>query len=472
MTKAKMLIGGVLVDGPTSFQVVNPANGSVIGTAPECDRQHLDLAVSAAREAFPSWSATPDGERSKLLKAAAGALETNADRLARLLTSEHGKPVADSMMEIHGAAHWLRSIADMTIPSTTNEDSAVRLSQTRHVPIGVVGAISPWNFPFLLSFWKIAPALKAGNTMVLKPSPFTPLAILEAGALLAEILPTGVLNIVTGGDDLGPWLTVHPGIDKVTFTGSTATGKLVMQSAATTLKRLTLELGGNDAAIVLPDVDVDKVAQDIFWASFRNSGQVCVATKRLYVHVDVYEALTAALVRYAKTVKMADGSEQGTQLGPIQNKPQYDRVIDLLEDCRSNGMRFLIGGECDPQAQGYFVPITMIDNPPEGSRIVQEEQFGPILPILKFEDIEDVIARANASEYGLAGAVWSGSPDAAMAVAERLETGTVWVNEAIVMAPGQPFAGHKQSGFGVENGLAGLLEYTVPKTFTVRRLVA
>jgi acyl-CoA reductase-like NAD-dependent aldehyde dehydrogenase len=316
--------------------------------------------------------------------------------------------------------------------------------------------------------WKVAPALVAGNTMVLKPSPFTPLCTLKIGELFNSVFPAGVFNVVSGGDDLGPMMTAHPGFAKISFTGSTATGKRVMESAARDLKRLTLELGGNDASIVLPDVDLDAVAQNIFMAAFYNTAQICVATKRLYVHEDVYDGLRDRLAAIAGAVKVGDGSEQGTVLGPIQNKRQYDRVMDLLDDARASGLT-LIQGAAVPDGAGYFVPVTIVDNPPEDSRVVQEEAFGPILPMLKFSDVDDVIERANASEYGLGGAVWSADTDKAVDVARRLETGTVWVNQFINLRPDTPFAGRKNSGFGVENGMEGLLEYMAPQAVYVAK---
>jgi len=354
---------------------------------------------------------------------------------------------------------------------TVVEDTAERRGETRHVPIGVVGAIAPWNFPVILAMFKVAPALLAGNTVILKPSPFTPLTTLRIGELLRGVLPDGVLNIVTGGDDLGPWITSHPGIDKVSFTGSTQTGRKVMQSAAATLKRITLELGGNDAAIVMPDVDVEQVAEQLFWAAFRNTGQICIATKRMYVHKDVYEPLKDALVAYAKTVKVGDGADQGTQMGPIQNRLQYQRVLDLIEDAKAKGYKFLVGGE-KSEAPGYFVPVTIIDNPPENSRIVQEEQFGPVLPLLKFDDLEDVIGKANATEYGLGGSIWSKDEDKALEIAGRLASGTVWINESQHLSPLAAFGGQKQSGLGVEEALEGLLEYTNTQTVFLKKAAA
>jgi acyl-CoA reductase-like NAD-dependent aldehyde dehydrogenase len=463
-----MTIEGRGVAGEASIEVFNPANGRAFARAPDCSREQLDEAVASARVAFPGWKATPVSERQALIRRAGDVLLENAEALAPLFTREQGRPVDAALQEIQGAAAWLHGCAAMTPPEHIIEDSDTQQVRTRYVPLGVVCAISPWNFPVTLSIWKIGPALVAGNTMVLKPSPFTPLCMLKIGELLRDVLPPGVLNVITGGDDLGPWMTAHPGFDKISFTGSTTTGKSVMKSASADLKRMTLELGGNDAAIVLPDVDLDEVAQKIFFGAFFNTAQICIATKRLYVHQDIYEDLKQRLHGIAQAVKVGDGSEQGTVLGPVQNRRQYERVMELMEDAKRTGLTLLQGSEI-PEGEGYFVPVTIVDDPPEDSRVVQEEAFGPILPMLKFDDIEDVIARANDSEYGLAGAVWSKDIDRAVEIAERMETGTVWINQNLQMAPNQPFAGHKQSGFGVENGMEGLLEYMVPQTISIAR---
>lgn len=470
MTAAyKMLIGGERVGSETSLDVINPATGKVLAHVPDCSREQLDQAVRAARQAFPAWKSMPIEQRADKLREAAAVLVENKDELKRLLTSEQGKPHDEAEFEIMASAYWLTSFADMRLPVVVNEDTPERRSETRHVPLGVVGAIAPWNFPAVLVYWKLAPALIAGNTLMLKPSPFTPLTALRMAELLSDVFPPGVLNVVTGRDDLGPWITSHPDIDKISFTGSTATGRRVMASAAANLKKVTLELGGNDAAIVMPDVDIPTVAPALFWAAFRNSGQICIATKRMYIHADIYDELTRAIVDYAKTVKVGDGSEQGTMLGPIQNRQQYERVLGFIEEARENGFRFMTGGEVDQDAPGYFIPVTIVDNPPDDSRLVREEPFGPILPVLKFDDVDDVVRRANDSEYGLAGSVWSSDLEQAQAIAARLETGTVWINEVQHLAPGTAFAGHKQSGVGVENGMDGLLEYTVTQTISVKK---
>jgi acyl-CoA reductase-like NAD-dependent aldehyde dehydrogenase len=459
----RMTINGELVGcGAATVDVLNPATGEVFATAPDCAPEQLNSAVESARTAYLIWRNVPIGERQALVKRAADILAEHVDDLARLFTKEQGRPVDAARSEILGGVAWLNAFAQMTPPVHVSEDSATQWIETRYVPLGVVCAISPWNFPVSLSLWKIAPALVAGNTIVLKPSPFTPLCMLKIGELLRDLFPAGVLNIISGGDDLGPAMTSHPGFAKISFTGSTATGKRVMASAAKDLKRVTLELGGNDAAIVMPDVDVDAVAQKIFFGAFYNTAQICVATKRLYVHEDIYDALRDRLIAIARAVTVGDGSEQGTVLGPIQNKRQFDRVMALIDDARANNLT-LIEGSAVPDNGGYFIPVTIVDNPPEDSRVVQEEAFGPVLPMLKFSDIDDVIARANASEYGLAGAVWSKDTDAAVAIARRMETGTIWINQNLVLRPDTPFAGHKQSGSGVENGMDGLLEYMIPQ---------
>jgi acyl-CoA reductase-like NAD-dependent aldehyde dehydrogenase len=463
-----MTIGGVDVAGVSTFPVINPATGAVFAQAPECSRQQLDDAVTAARLALPNWAATPFAERQKILISLAGVLLNHVDELKLLLTQEQGKPHGDAAAEIQSAASRCKSTALFELPRLVIEDSLDRWGETRRVPLGVVGAIAPWNFPISLAMMKVAPALLAGNTVVLKPSPFTPLTTLRLGHLMQSVLPVGVLNVVSGGDELGPWMTTHPGIDKIGFTGSTGTGRKVMASSAATLKRITLELGGNDAAIVLPDINVQQIVEKLFWAAFRNNGQICMAAKRVYVHRDVYEALKIALVAYANTIRVGDGSEQDTQLGPLQNLLQYRRVLDLIEDSKRNGHKFALAGD-PPSSSGYFVHPTIIDNPPEDARIVQEEQFGPIMPLMVFDDIDDVVDRANSSPYGLCASIWSGDVDRALEIGSRLQVGTIWVNEAHYLSPFAPFGGHKQSGLGVEGSKEVLLEYTNAQTIFVRK---
>jgi aldehyde dehydrogenase (NAD+) len=464
----RMLIDGDLERGEARFEVVNPATGEPFADAPKATPADLDRAIAAARKAFPGWAATPLDERKARLNALGDAVIAAVDPLMRLLTREQGKPHPEAQAEVLGAGYWLKGAASLDLPVVVNEDSQERYSETRRAPLGVVGAIAPWNFPLVLAMFKLGPALLSGNTVVLKPSPHTPLTTLKFGELAREILPRGVLNVISGGDELGPWMTAHAGFDKISFTGSTATGRKVMASAAPTLKRLTLELGGNDAAIVMSDVDVETVAQELFWAAFRNNGQICIATKRLYVHKDVYEPLKKALVAYARTVKVGDGAEQGVQIGPINNPEQYARVLELIQDAKDRGYAFLLGGE-RMETGGYFVPITILDNPPDDARIVKEEQFGPVLPLLKFDDYEEAIARANDTEYGLGASVWGRDEDRALQIAQRIDSGTVWVNETQHLSPTAAFGGMKQSGVGVEGGLEGIMAYTNAQTLVRKR---
>ena len=464
-----MTIDGRAATAAATFKAFNPATEEVIATAPDASREQLQEAVSAAKRAFPAWSARPLAERQACVAAIGAAIEKHAEDFKRLLTLEQGKPRAGAEWEIGGSIIWCQETAKQALPVHVAEKTDTRSVETRRVPLGVVGGITPWNFPVLLAIWKIAPALVAGNTMVLKPSPNTPLCTLKLGEILRDVLPPGVLNIVSGGNDLGAWMTQHPDIRKISFTGSTATGRKIMEAASGNLKRITLELGGNDPAIVLPDVDIEKTAKELFWAAFQNSAQFCVAAKRLYIHEDIYDQFSAALVDYARTVKVGDGSQQGTDLGPIQNKMQFEKLKDLLADAKKKGQRFLLGGEIG-DGPGYFVPVTIIDNPPENSRVVVEEAFGPVLPLLKFKDIDDVVQRANNTEYGLAASVWGKDVAAARSIAERVEAGTVWINEIHSFSPHVVFGGHKQSGIGLENALEGLSEYTNAQTIVTSQM--
>lgn len=460
-----LIIGGKPLSTAAQIEVRNPATGEVFAHAPAAGAVELEAAVEAATKAFAAWKNVPIAERKAALIKAADIIDANAEELGALFTQEHGRPLPGAIMEIRGAAMWLKAGCQLDLPVDVTEDSPTRRVEVHHVPLGVVCAIVPWNFPVLLAAWKIGPALLAGNTIVLKPSPFTPLTTLRIGALIASCFPAGVLNVLSGGDELGPLMTAHKGFAKITFTGSTATGRRVMESAAKDLKRITLELGGNDAAIVMPDVDVDAVAAQLFEGAFHNTAQVCVATKRLFIHEDIYDKLRDRLHQLAKDLPVGDGAQQGVRYGPVQNEPQYRRVLSLIADARANGLTLLEGAPVP--TRGYFAPLTLVDNPPDNARVVVEEAFGPVLPLLKFKDVDDVVARANDTEYGLAGAVWSADVDKALDIAHRLDTGTVWINQNLQSTPFTPLAGAKQSGFGQENGLAGLLEFTRPKAIFI-----
>lgn len=458
MSEYKLLINGRLVDGADKMDVVNPATEEVLAECPRADEAQLNEAVAAAKAAFPAWSATPLNERSQYLMKLADALEAQQESFARLLTEEQGKPLPQAMHELGATIGTIRYFATLDLPmKTLKEDDTQRVIMHR-TPLGVVAAITPWNFPLVLLILKVAPALLAGNTVVGKPAPTTPLTTLKFGELCAEILPAGVVNFIADQNDLGGKLTGHPDVKKVAFTGSTATGKKVMESVASTLKRLTLELGGNDAAIVLDDADPKEVAPKVFTGATLNSGQICLAIKRVYVPDAMYDEMCDELAKLAGEAVLDDGLKQGTTMGPVQNKAQYEKLKGFIEDAKKNG-KIIAGGEL-PDRKGYFIPPTIVRDIPDDAMLVKEEQFGPVLPVLRYNDVEDVLSRANDSEYGLGGTVWSTDPEKGFEVALKVDSGTVWVNKHLDLQPDIPFAGSKESGMGFEYGQEGLEEFT------------
>ncbi|MFI0352197.1 aldehyde dehydrogenase family protein [Actinomadura sp. 9N407] len=458
MSEYTMTIGGQAAAAPRTFGVINPATGEVAEQAPDCSREQLDAAMAAAQAALPEWRAD-EAARRKALHAAADLLFAKSEEIGRVLTLEQGKPLQDGTMEVVGAGVWLKYFADLELPREVIQDDDNALVEVVRRPMGVVAAITPWNYPLLLAIWKLAPALLAGNTMVLKPSPFTPLSSLRLGEVLREVLPPGVLNVVTGGDELGGWMTAHPAPRKISFTGSVATGKRVAAAAAPDLKRVTLELGGNDPAILLDDADPAVVAEKLFGAAFMNNGQVCSAIKRVYVPEALYGDVVDALAAKARSVKVGDGMTEGVEYGPVNNKPQFDRVSELVADAISGGARAAAGGKAI-DGPGYFFEPTILADVADGSRIVDEEQFGPALPVIKYRDLDEAVERANGTHFGLSGSVWGADADRAAEVAGRLECGTAWVNTHLALAPNQPFGGFKWSGVGVENGTWGLYGFT------------
>src|SRR5262245_5010218 len=463
----RLLIGGKLVEGAGTLDVINPATGRILTTAPRADRGQLEQAVAAAKAAFPSWAATPLRMRGGLLVKLADALEAEQSEFARLLTQEQGKPLPQAQWEITVSVAGLRYFATLDLPlEVLKEDAAQKVIQ-QYRPLGVVAAITPWNLPLLLLMIKVAPALLAGNTVVAKPAPTTPLTTLKFGELCARIVPPGVVNIIVDQNDLGATLTSHADVAKIAFTGSTATGKKVMASASGTLKRLTLELGGNDAAIVLDDADPKDVAPKIFAAATMLSGQACIAIKRLYVHDSLYDAVCDELGRLARATVVGDGLEEGTQMGPIQNQAQFEKVKEFLKDARQNGTIIAGGGVLE--REGYFIQPTIVRDIPDSARLVREEQFGPVLPVLRYADIDDAVARANDTEFGLGGSVWSSNRERAFAIATRINAGMVWVNKHLDVGLDTPFIGAKQSGMGVEMGQEGLKEFTQMSVINVAK---
>jgi acyl-CoA reductase-like NAD-dependent aldehyde dehydrogenase len=457
LTGFKLLIGGRLVAGDATMPVINPATGAAFAESPRASQAQMNEAVAAAKRAFPGWAATPLEERRVLLRSMADRVEAASDELAPLLVRENGMPLANARIEVMVFALKLRACARKEFPSRTIQVAPDWQAEEVVRPLGVVAAITAWNVPLILLGSKLGPALIVGNTVVAKPAPTTPLTALRIGELVADLLPPGVLNIITDANDLGGALTSHPDVRLVSFTGSSATGKKVVASGAATMKRTIMELGGNDPAIVLPDVDVPAVARILFDSAFMNSGQACIATKRIYAHRAVHEALCAELAKLAREARTGDGMQDGVAFGPLQNKAQFERVKSLLADAKTKAT--VVAEGAVPDGPGYFVPPTILKDVPEDSAIVTEEQFGPVLPVLVFDDVEDAIARANATSYGLAASVFSGDAAKARAIAARIEAGTVTVNKTIAFHENLPFGGAKESGLGVDGGQHAFAAY-------------
>ena len=467
---------GLIIDGKKimtdkTFGVRNPATGEVFAQCPVAETAHLDQAVAAAQKAFTTWSRVDDAVRKAKVHALADILEKNMPELMEILTNENGKPLGGyqgigSGMELGGSIAWTRVTAEFSLPIDVIQDNEDARIEVHRKPLGVVGSIPPWNWPLMIAIWHVMPALRTGNTVVIKPSSLTPLTTMRFVELANEVLPPGVLNIVTAESGIGSAMAKHPGINKIVFTGSTPTGKSIMQNGAANLKRCTLELGGNDAGIVLPDVDPKEVAPKLFMTGFHNNGQTCACLKRLYVHEDVYDDICREMAAIAASVRIGNGLEEGVDFGPLQNEDQLKFVCELAEDAKKAGGRFLCGGK-RPEGPGYFFPITLVTDVTDGTRLVDEEQFGPILPIIKYSDIDDAIRRANRSPFGLGGSIWSKDLEKAKQLASRLECGTAWVNDHASIQPDAPFGGVKESGYGVEFGHYGLEEYTSIQTLKV-----
>ncbi|MBE1523379.1 aldehyde dehydrogenase family protein [Nesterenkonia lutea] len=449
-------------------EIRDPATGEVVGRVAEPTLADLGTAVSIARSAQREWAARSDTARSDVLQRAADAVEASAEALAELLSREQGKPLngPNARFEAGACAAWLRTTAALELgPEVLVEEEGTH-AELHYRPLGVVGAIGPWNWPMMISIWQLAPALRMGNTVVLKPSEYTPLSVLALTHVLNTVLPPGVLQVVPGGRAVGEALTEHPDIAKVMFTGSTATGKAIIRSSADTVKRLTLELGGNDAGIVLPDADIHAVAEDLFWGAFINTGQTCAALKRLYVHEDIYDDVCAALVEVASKMPMGVGLDETNVLGPLQNQAQFDIVSGLVQAAKDAGARILLGGNPVASQPGYFYPTTLVADIDNDNPLVAQEQFGPALPIIKFSTLDEAVEMANGLDVGLGASVWSSDADRAREVAARIEAGTVWINKHGAIDPRIPFGGAKQSGYGLEFGVEGLKQLGTPQVIT------
>ena len=445
--------------------ILDPATGDPVGQAPVHTVEDLDRAVAAAAAAQPAWAALGHDARSAALLKAADAVERSAEELARLLSREQGKPLngPNARFEVGACAAWLRAAATTALEPETVVDDGETLAELHYRPIGVVGAIGPWNWPMMITIWQIAPALRMGNAVVVKPSEYTPLSVLALVHVLNQELPDGLLTAISGGREVGARLAGHPAIGKIMFTGSTATGKAIIKSSADTVKRLTLELGGNDAGIVLPDADPKAIAEGLFWGAFINTGQTCAALKRLYVHTDIYDAVAEELSKVAAAMPMGNGLDENNVLGPLQNRQQYDIVARLVEAARDSGAKILIGGNPDADQPGHFYPATLVTDIDNNNPLVAEEQFGPALPIIRYSTVDEAISMANGLDVGLGASVWSADPAEARKVAARLDAGTVWINKHGAVDPRVPFGGAKQSGYGLEFGVEGLKALGVPQ---------
>ncbi|WP_437881660.1 aldehyde dehydrogenase family protein [Pseudomonas sp. LRF_L74] len=469
MNDYPMLIDGARVAGEDGhFDVVNPATGEAFAQCTAGSLAQLDQAVQAAQRAFSLWRYSSHAERSECLRRIASDIEGEAEALARLIVAEQGKPLSLAMGEVMGGVAWTRYAAEQEIPVQVIEENASQRVELHYKPLGVVASITPWNWPFMIAIWHIMPALRAGNCVISKPSSLTPLSTIRLVEIIARHVPKGVINVITGERGFGSAISSHTGIHKIVFTGSTATGQRVMQAAAGNLKRLTLELGGNDAAIVLPGTSVEAVVEDIFQAAFLNMGQTCAALKRLYVHESQAAAFAEALAVIARRQVVGDGLQADVTFGPVQNIEQLELVAELVADACVNGGRVVCGGE-RLERPGYFFPPTIVTGVSDGHRLVDEEQFGPVLPVIAYRDVEDVLRRANDSDMALGGSVWGSDVVAAEALASRLESGVAWVNCHAQIHPHTPFGGSKMSGFGVEFGLEGLLEFTGQQLLYVRK---
>lgn len=467
-TQPTTILEAVSADEADGRPIPDAATRETIAYAPVHTVDDLDAAIAAARAAQPAWAALGHGERSRILNSIADEIEANAEELAVLLSREQGKPLdgPNARFEVGACAAWTRNAADTPLePEVVFEDGTAR-AELHYEALGVVGAIGPWNWPMMISVWQIAPSLRMGNTVVVKPSEYTPLSVLALVEVFNRHLPEGVLTAISGDPEVGAAIAAHPGLDKIMFTGSTATGRKIVESSAHNLARLTLELGGNDAGIVLPGTDVAAIAEHLFWGCFINSGQTCASLKRLYVHESVHDEVIEALAEMARTMPMGRGLDEGNVLGPLQNEKQFDIVSRLVDDARARGARVVAGGEPAPELGPLFYRATVVTDIDDGSPLVDEEQFGPVIPVVKYSDVEDAVARANASEQGLGASVWSSDPDEAVAVARRIQAGTVWINQHGALNPNIPFGGTKASGYGHEFGIHGLKAVSAPKVIS------
>ncbi len=449
-------IGGRTQDTEERFEVVNPATGEPLTTAPLCGAPELTAAVTFAKRIQPQWALSERNRRATLL-ACAHTITRRKEELAQLITLEQGKPIAEARSEVEYAVEVFTSYSKMEVPSKDLSNGDHNRTLLLNRPYGIVGLMTPWNFPIGTVAVKLAPALLAGNAVILKPSPIAPLSPLLLGRSLKEILPHGVLNTLSGDKSLGEQITRHPDIRKLSVTGSIPTGRAILTDAAAELKSVTLELGGNDPAIVLPDSDPEKIAKDLLDSAWRNAGQVCSAIKRVYVHESLYKKLTAALSLEMRKYKVGNGLDKGVRIGPLTTKYSLERLTELLDSARESGAK-VASNPHSLEGSGYFMSPAIVSDIASDHPLVLEEQFGPILPIVPYKTVDEAIEWSNSTIYGLSASVWTSCPSVGYDVASKLECGRVGVNGHRRGKASAPFGGFKHSGLGRELGTWGLAE--------------
>lgn len=453
------IVNGEQRGSKQKYHGVNPATKEPNWDVPVATQQDVDDAVVAATKAFNSWKSTTWTERQKAIQRFKEAVEAYNTEIIQLLMKETGKPRMFATAEVAGFTQFADWYINLAEPKGTTFEDEKKTVINKYVPLGVCAAICPWNFPFVLSAGKVFPAVLMGNAVIVKPSPFTPYTALKMVEIAQQVFPPGLVQVLGGENNLGPMLVDHPDIQKISFTGSVATGKHIQAAAAKTMKRVTLEAGGNDASIVLPDAPIEKVAPLVAMGAFFNTAQVCVASKRIYVHRSIYDKFLPAFIDATKTLKVGSSEEEGVMLGPIQNEMQYEKVKTFFADSKAKGYKVAYGSLDVPESKGYFIHPTIIDNPPDDSKVVAEEAFGPIVPVLKYDDIDEVIRRANDTKMGLGATVFGTDSKLLQDVAGRIESGTVWINSYPQPSVQGQFGGVKESGIGTELGTLGILAF-------------
>ncbi|MCW8039819.1 aldehyde dehydrogenase family protein [Acinetobacter entericus] len=455
-----LIINGQQIQGQAlSFAVINPANESVIAEVASVSAGQVNDAVHTALQAFKAWKNVSDDAVKQAFAKIAADIRAEKDEIAQLITLEQGKTIGMAQFEVDAGAGWIDYLSGLDIPVETIQEPNGKTIKVYNRPLGVIASVTPWNWPFMIAVWHIFPALKTKNCVINKPSEYTPLSTIKLVEIINRHVPAGVCSIVLGKGEIGQALTEHADVAKVTFTGSTRTGQSILSHSVSSLKSVVLELGGNDAGIVLADADVERAAQGVFASAFLNAGQTCAALKRLYVHESIYEALTEKLVQIANAQVIGDGADPEVTFGPVQNKMQYDKVNALIADAVARGGQILTASKALPD-HGYFIAPALIANVQEGIALVDEEQFGPVLPIIKFNAVDEVLERSNNTQFGLGGSIWSTDLAKAEQIASQMETGTVWINSHSDLSPAAPFGGWKLSGLGYSFGLEGLLLFT------------